>query len=93
MMDIMKPLLRHISKSGKSKAHLKDSGIGQAEDGGDQQIHMLAKIGGTHFATHYIAASTVEPVLRNIQDLVLDGTIKFKASNPPSRTFYCINSD
>ncbi|KAJ6479671.1 ribonuclease H-like domain-containing protein [Mycena sanguinolenta] len=80
MMGTMKPLLRHFSKSGNSKAHLKDSGVGMAEDGGDQQIRMLAKIGGTRFATHFMAASTIEPVLRNIQDLVLNGKIKFKVS-------------
>ncbi|KAJ6495237.1 hypothetical protein C8R45DRAFT_1094896 [Mycena sanguinolenta] len=79
MMEIMKPLLRHFSKSSQSKAHLKDSGIRRAEDGSDEPIHMLAKIGRTRFATHYMAATTIEPVLRNIQDLVLEKKITFKS--------------
>ncbi|KAJ7439427.1 ribonuclease H-like domain-containing protein [Mycena galericulata] len=59
MMNILKPLIRHFSKSGKSKAYLRDSGEGMAEDGGNIPVHMLAKIGKTRFATHFIAYQEV----------------------------------
>lgn len=78
MMQILKPLIRHFSKSGKSKAHLRDSGEGMADDGGNIPVRMLAKIGKTRFATHFMAVTTVSPVVHNIQGLVLDEKIKFK---------------
>ncbi|KAJ7668372.1 ribonuclease H-like domain-containing protein [Mycena polygramma] len=79
MMHILKPLIRHFSKSGKSKAYLRDSGEGMADDGGNKPVHMLAKIGKTRFATHFMAVTTVSPVVHNIQRLVLDDKIKFKS--------------
>ncbi|KAJ7479579.1 ribonuclease H-like domain-containing protein [Mycena latifolia] len=79
MMQILKPLIRHFSKSGKSKAYLRDSGEGMADDGGNIPVHMLAKIGKTRFATHFMAVTTVSPVVHNIQGLVLDEKIKFKS--------------
>jgi hypothetical protein len=78
MMNILKPLIRHFSKSGKSKAHLRDSGEGMAEDGTNIAVCMLAKIGKTRFATHFMSVATVSPVVHNIQALVLDDKIKFK---------------
>ncbi|KAJ7780625.1 ribonuclease H-like domain-containing protein [Mycena maculata] len=79
MMQILKPLIRFFSKSGKSKALLRDSGEGMADDGGNIPVRMLAKIGKTRFATHFTAVTTVSPVVHNIQGLVLDEKIKFKS--------------
>ncbi|KAK7007106.1 ribonuclease H-like domain-containing protein [Favolaschia claudopus] len=80
MMEALKLLLRHFSKSGKSKDFLRDSGEGMADDGGKLPVKMLAKIGKTRFATHYMSVNTVSPAARNIQSLVLAGKIKFKYS-------------
>ncbi|KAJ7662395.1 ribonuclease H-like domain-containing protein [Mycena rosella] len=77
MMEILKPLIRHFSKSGKSKAYLRDSGEDLADDGGSIPVRMLAKIGKTRFATHFMSVTTVSPVVLNIQGLVLDEKIKF----------------
>ncbi|KAJ7711180.1 ribonuclease H-like domain-containing protein [Mycena metata] len=79
MMKILKPLIRHFSKSGKSKALLRDSGEGKADDGGNIPVRMLAKVGKTRFATHFVSVTTVSPVALNIQGLVLDEKIKFKS--------------
>ncbi|KAJ7865480.1 hypothetical protein B0H14DRAFT_2163584, partial [Mycena olivaceomarginata] len=79
MMQILKPLIRHFSKSGKSKAHLRGSGEGLADGGSNIPVYMLAKIGKTRFATHFMSVTTVSPVVHNIQGLVLDEKIKFKS--------------
>ena len=79
MFGNLKPLVRHFSKSGKSKALLRDSGeIG--EDGSQDRVKMLAKIGKTRFATHYSSIITVEPVMSNIQALTVNEKITFKVS-------------
>ncbi|KAK6981126.1 ribonuclease H-like domain-containing protein [Favolaschia claudopus] len=80
MMEALKPLLRHFSKSGKSKDFLRDSGEGMADDGGKLPVKMLAKVGKTRFATHYMSVNTVSPAARNIQSLVLAGKIKFRSA-------------
>jgi hypothetical protein len=58
-----------------------------AEDGGDIPVRMLAKIGKTRFATHFMAVTTVSPVAQNIQALVLDEQIKFKVRFIPLLSF------
>ncbi|KAF8142436.1 hypothetical protein K438DRAFT_1946295 [Mycena galopus ATCC 62051] len=80
MMSILKPLIRHFSKSGKSKAYLRDSGEGMGEDGSNIPVRMLAKIGKTRFATHFMSVTTVSPVVHNIQGLVIEKKIKFKSA-------------
>ncbi|KAF8182478.1 ribonuclease H-like domain-containing protein [Mycena galopus ATCC 62051] len=80
MMSILKPLIRHFSKSGKSKAYLRDSGEGMGEDGSNIPVRMLAKIGKTRFATHFMSVTTVSPVVHNIQGLVIEEKIKFKSA-------------
>ncbi|KAJ7198848.1 hypothetical protein GGX14DRAFT_573290 [Mycena pura] len=58
---------------------LRDSGKGMADDGSNIPVHMLAKIGKTRFATHFLAVTTVSPVTHNIQALVQEEKIKFKS--------------
>ncbi|KAJ7195433.1 ribonuclease H-like domain-containing protein [Mycena pura] len=77
-------------KSGKAKANLKDAGVGKGKD--DVCVHMLAKIGKTRFATHYMAAVTIEPALEYIQELVAKGVVSFKTSPKLAAMFEDKNS-
>ncbi|KAJ7639585.1 hypothetical protein B0H17DRAFT_1149189 [Mycena rosella] len=65
MIEILKPLIRHFSKSRKSEAYLRDSGEGLADDSDNIPVGMLGKL--------------VSPVMLNIQGLVLDEKFKFKS--------------
>ncbi|KAJ7193903.1 hypothetical protein GGX14DRAFT_587224 [Mycena pura] len=84
MMLIIKPLIRHFSKSGSSKAHLRVSGTGMAEDGDDLPVKALAKIGKTRFATHLLAVQTLEPALPRIHALYQEGKINFTSTTVKS---------
>ncbi|KAJ7217711.1 ribonuclease H-like domain-containing protein [Mycena pura] len=78
MLHTMKPLIRHFSKSGSSKAHLREASASAVGDGGDR-LKMLAKIGKTRFATHLLAVQTLEPALADVCKLYRAGKINFSS--------------
>lgn len=75
MLSMLKPIIRHFSKSTKSVAHLrKERRIGNE----DEKVNMLQKIGKTRFGTHWLAAVSLEQCFPNIRHLVESKDIKFK---------------
>lgn len=79
MLSMLRPIIRHFSKSAKSVAYLlKERRLGPNED---EKVSMLQGIGKTQSGTHWLAASSLEQCFPNIRNLVENKTIKFQVSD------------
>ncbi|KAF8133570.1 hypothetical protein K438DRAFT_1787446 [Mycena galopus ATCC 62051] len=72
MMSILKPLIRHFSKSDKSKAYLRDSGEGMREDGSNIPSALLHEVFGNRtsvklptFLKDMLSYKIVAPLVRS----------------------------
>lgn len=75
MISLLKPVIKHFSKSSKSVAHLREE---RRIGGTDEKVNMLQKIGNTRFGTYWLATTSLEQCFPNIKDLVEKKIIKFR---------------
>jgi hypothetical protein len=74
-MSMLKGIMKYFSKSTYSTTLLRRE---QNLAGEDEPVKALQKIGKTRFGTHWTAASSLDPCLPNVRNLVVNRTIKFK---------------
>ncbi|TFK52817.1 hypothetical protein OE88DRAFT_1606346, partial [Heliocybe sulcata] len=78
MLSMVKAIIKHFSKSTYSTTMLRrERHVG--ENGEDEPVHALQRIGKTRFSTYWIAAHALDQCLPNIRALTRSNVISFRS--------------